>query len=219
MARSFNKLGSCDNHSRRSDSTSMPSAANRLRTWRDHERKDTRTHLKYEEEPAEIFQKEKIKKVARPTFYDPYKTVIYHLLFIGTFAWSAFNILIRNIFFSIVILFYMFTIFFKLRQRLLDTNISRFNFVIDIFTVILLTVGLFNSKIGFYAAFCCILTQVIGLCRFLSKTYRQGKNSTNTQQKSESPWRCNIFSIRQSSCTGWTSFISPFVRYEVRNCF
>ncbi|MCE9540453.1 MAG: hypothetical protein K8R85_14730 [Bacteroidetes bacterium] len=120
-------------------------------------------------------KKEKTKEISTPSFYDKYSTVIFHLLIICILIWCIFNILARNIFFSLVILLYIPLIYNFLKKNPPKNN-AKFNFIINVFTLILVTIGFFNPIIGFYAIFFCILSQGIDLCKHLIITYLRARS-------------------------------------------
>jgi hypothetical protein len=112
-----------------------------------------------------------VKQIPNRIIYDPIKTALFHLFFIGILLWSVSNITVRVISFWFIILFCLFLIAFSIKERLTKTMFQKYKLGMDVFIVIILVIGLWHPEIGFYAAIFTFSLQVIGLLELLFKKY------------------------------------------------
>lgn len=137
------------------------------------EEKTLQKNNKPVESSSEITKEEKPvlenKKVENPV--NRYKTDLLNLLFVGLFILCLFNLLIRNIFFSLLLCFNMFLIIFSWKQKLYTTRFMKFKLTMNIVMVVVLLIGLLNPTMGLYATIFCLSLQTFDLIRHFVITH------------------------------------------------
>jgi hypothetical protein len=126
----------------------------------------------------EDIKTESKNKITKPKFYNLYKTDLVNLLFVAIFFLCLYNLTIRYIVFIFFILFGLFTTFITsnlLKEKQNYAGIMMYNLMMNIFMIIILSIGLFNQKNGYYVTIICLVMYGFELIRYFIKNHLLSK--------------------------------------------
>lgn len=125
---------------------------------------------------------EQRKPTNNVSFYDEYGTDIFNFVFVGFFILGLFNTTSRFIIFIILLILYLLQTFFYWKQKQYTTKTMKINLAKNIIMVLALSVGIINSKAGFYVLLLCLAMQTFELIKHFVMAHFITKSDTATQQ-------------------------------------
>jgi hypothetical protein len=102
---------------------------------------------------------------SKNSFYDRFGTDIFNLIFVTLFTWCLFYTTAKQVIFIILLILNLIFLFFSFKEKLYSTKTMKLNMAKNGLMVCLLALGLFNSTIGFYVAYLCLLLGLFELMR------------------------------------------------------
>lgn len=110
------------------------------------------------------------------SFFSRYKTALVYFLFVVLFSFSVPYKIVRVPLFWVLLLTNLSLIWFSIKEKLFETSIMKFKFVMNIILATALIVGLYSSVWGLYVTIFCLASSVFEFLRHLVSNKSKSKS-------------------------------------------